>query len=163
MKCERIITTTAAAMLLGGCSLLNPYNDEAACNMNDNGSCASVSDAYEVATGNAERKNRINNDGEIKAINEGAEKNGTNEAGQIETYRTAAYREVSLLLKEPVTPVVAPPKVSRLLFLEYTAENAQLFMPRFVYVLNEHPTFVLGDYLHRNEEDALLSVLEVVQ
>ena len=48
-------------------------------------------------------------------------------------YQEALYKELAGLLKEPITPVVAPPKVMRVLLLPYKGDANELYMLRYIY------------------------------
>jgi conjugal transfer pilus assembly protein TraV len=50
-------------------------------------------------------------------------------------------------VKEPRTPLVAPPEVLRVWLLPYEGEGGELFMERHVYIMVQRPRWVLGTYL----------------
>jgi conjugal transfer pilus assembly protein TraV len=62
-------------------------------------------------------------------------------------YQEALYKELAGLLKEPLTPIVAPPKVMRVLLLPYKGDSNELYMLRYIYFFVEEPKWILGDYL----------------
>ena len=56
------------------------------------------------------------------------------------------------MLKEPNTPLLAPPKVMRICILPYRGDQNELYMMRYVYLLVDEPKWVVGDYLVDGEE-----------
>ena len=68
-------------------------------------------------------------------------------------YRTALYDKFNGLLKEPKTPIVAPPKVMRVLLLPYTGQENEFYMLRYVYFFVDKPRWILGDSVTADGED----------
>ena len=64
------------------------------------------------------------------------------------TYQDAVYGTLNKLLDEPVTPIIAPPKVLRILFLPYKSDSNDLLMYRYAYIMVDEPKWVLGEYLN---------------
>lgn len=123
-------------MITGCASFFNPYKDEFACPKTYNGRCVSVKDAYD------ESIVELNNSGNKEELEE----------EDIETiYQDALYQRLTALLEEPITPVVSPPQVMRILFLPYKGEDNELFMLRYVYFFVDEPKWILGDYLRGDE------------
>lgn len=67
-------------------------------------------------------------------------------------YREASLKKVTKLLRDPVTPIVAPPQVMRVLILPYEDDDGALNLMRYKYVMVDRPKWVLGDYLSKEEE-----------
>ncbi|MCR4287982.1 MAG: TraV family lipoprotein, partial [Deltaproteobacteria bacterium] len=61
-------------------------------------------------------------------------------------YRDNLQKELSGLLEAPVTPVIIPPKVMRVLIFPYP-DKTLLFMPRYIYMMIDEPEWVIGNYL----------------
>jgi conjugal transfer pilus assembly protein TraV len=151
--------------------VLNPYKSDFDCPLAEKGKCTSLMDAYleSTATGSdafeelrkvtetrgesllpsrksETRKERIpfqesrhTADERLSAVQN--EKRNPEE--------TASPLEVtSRLVREPVIPIMKPPRVGRVLILPYKNEG-QLFMMRYVYFLVEEPDWVIGEYLSR--------------
>lgn len=78
---------------------------------------------------------------------------GNTEERNYNQYRSALYDKFSGLLKEPQTPVVAPPKVMRMLLLPYTGQDNEFYMLRYVYFFVDKPRWILGDSVTANGED----------
>ena len=78
---------------------------------------------------------------------------GNSEERNYNQYRSALYDKFSGLLKEPQTPVVAPPKVMRMLLLPYTGQDNEFYMLRYVYFFVDKPRWILGDSVTANGED----------
>ena len=79
--------------------------------------------------------------------------NGNNEEKSFNRYRSALYDKFSGLLKEPKTPIVAPPKVMRVLLLPYTGQENEFYMLRYVYFFVDKPRWILGDSVIADGED----------
>jgi conjugal transfer pilus assembly protein TraV len=142
---RRIILLLVLAILLTGCaSVLNPYESDFQCPDTDRGKCVSVQDAY----GESMQKNSsTENKDEVKS--EKPQEGGVLESQHKKNndYQEALYKELAGLLKEPLTPIVAPPKVMRVLLLPYKGDSNELYMIRYVYFFVEEPKWILGDYL----------------
>lgn len=78
---------------------------------------------------------------------------GNAEERNYNQYRSALYDKFSGLLKEPQTPVVAPPKVMRVLLLPYTGQENEFYMLRYVYFFVDKPRWILGDSVTADGED----------
>ena len=79
--------------------------------------------------------------------------NGNSEEKSFNRYRLALYDKFSGLLKEPKTPIVAPPKVMRVLLLPYTGQENEFYMLRYVYFFVDKPRWILGDSIIADGED----------
>jgi conjugal transfer pilus assembly protein TraV len=139
----RISMTALVALLLCSCStVLNPYRSSFNCPRTDKGKCVSVQNAYR------ESLNPLIGDGQNEARAGGAtEEAGFTEAPGEKDYRAALLGRLAGLLKEPETPMVAPPQVMRVLLLPYKGDGGELFMPRYAYFFVDRPSWVLDGYL----------------
>ena len=156
-----------AVMTLSGCALLNPYESSFSCPETSNGKCVSVQTAYsesakgtgKVTESSADHKDENCSADEVSAgacrdgkkdmsLNSAAKENGT-----YNRYRSALFDKFSGLLKEPVTPVVTPPKTMRVLLLPYTGQDNEFYMLRYVYFFVDEPRWLLGDSVSANEEE----------
>jgi conjugal transfer pilus assembly protein TraV len=141
-----------SVIFLSGCAgFWNPYDSEFTCPLTYNGKCVSVEEAYKESFKNKDIK--VNNDDDGKSKETDKECKGRDckdtvkevEQGQ---YQQAMFSELAGLIESPDTPVVAPSKVMRILILPYRSQsNHALYMNRYVYVIAEEPTWVLGDYM----------------
>ena len=142
---RRLVLLFVLAILLTGCaSVLNPYESDFQCPDTDRGKCVSVQDAY----GESMKKNHSKeNKDEVKneKPKEGDALESQNKMNN--DYHEALYKELVGLLKEPLTPMVAPPKVMRVLLLPYKGDSNELYMIRYVYFFVDGPKWILGDYL----------------
>lgn len=128
------IIAILATMLLSGCALVNPYKEGFECPGYDKGKCTSVKNAYkeDISSPVAKTDGSKTTDG----------------AGAAETdYQKEVYGKLSALLKAPKTPMVAPPKVMRIMFLPYKGDNNELFMTRYAYFMVDEPKWIMGEYL----------------
>ena len=139
--------TVAGMLLLSGCSLLNPYESSFSCPETGVGNCVSVRSAYQestlpltATTSDIPAENPMpgNRERTVSAENR---------------YRAALLDTFTGLLKEPVTPVVAPPKTMRVLILPYTGQDNELNMLRYVYFFVDEPRWLLGDTIMSGEEE----------
>ena len=144
-----LIMGMTIAALSSGCSTvgeaINPYSADFKCEMKENGSCISMTGAYlgslQKDPGNARNgKNGKSPKNMKNAIDPPA--SATSETA----YQEALFKKLSGLLEEPTTPVIAPPKVMRVLLLPYKAEK-DLFMYRYVYFVVDDYAWVLTDDL----------------
>ncbi len=129
------------AALASGCSTvgeaINPYSADFKCQMTENGRCISMTGAY---LGSLQRDpgNAWNGKNGKSVKNTKNTMDPPAGATSETAYQEALFKKLSGLLEEPATPVIAPPKVMRVLLLPYKAEK-DLFMYRYVY-------FVVDDY-----------------
>nr|WP_246559219.1 TraV family lipoprotein [Geoanaerobacter pelophilus] len=152
---------------MSGCALFNPYESSFSCPESYNGKCVSVQTAYsESAGGSLKTKATPESNPAEECASEnsaaGACPDGkkdmplnpaSQENGTYNRYRTALFDKFSGLLKEPVTPVVAPPKTMRVLMLPYTGQDNEFYMLRYVYFFVDEPRWLLGDTVSSGEEE----------
>lgn len=127
---------------LTGCSflgdkLLNPYSSDFQCPLTDKGECIKLQDAYEKSLKQESPQKEIN-------ISKEGEKAAQNQETH---YQGELLKKLTNLLSEPETPIITSPKVMRVLFLPYKADNNVLMMPRFAYFFLDEPQWTLGNYL----------------
>ncbi|GLI39613.1 type IV conjugative transfer system lipoprotein TraV [Geobacter hydrogenophilus] len=162
------VLTLAGMLLMSGCALLNPYESNFSCPESYNGKCVSVQNAYSESSGGVAKTKDMAADQSREncgpeSDNSGActesnkESAGTDlqskENGALTKYRTALFDKFTGLLKEPVTPVVAPPKTMRVLLLPYTGQDNEFYMLRYVYFFVDEPRWLLGDTVSSGEEE----------
>lgn len=68
-------------------------------------------------------------------------------------YRDASLAKAAKLLKEPVTPVVIPPLVMRVLILPRKGEDGELNMAQYSYIMVDQARWSMGDYLSAMPEE----------
>lgn len=139
---NRIVPPILILLLLGGCGLLNPYRSDFQCPKGDTGKCVSIPDAYQ------ESKQKTSK----KLIDELTTKPEKNEQRNKE-YRQALYAELTRLLREPVTPMVVPPRAMRVLILPYRDDQNRLHMPRYTYYFVDEPRWVVDSSAAVKEQD----------
>jgi conjugal transfer pilus assembly protein TraV len=120
-------------------SVMNPYKGEFSCPETSKGKCVGVPEAYEESADGKGTESEPEASGESTPSKEEAE------------YEIERYRELAALVREPVTPMMAPPEVRRILFLPYRGADGELMMTRYVYFFIEEPRWILGDYLRAEE------------
>jgi conjugal transfer pilus assembly protein TraV len=136
-----------------------PYESEFSCPGSFNGKCVTLQSAYKDSlSGNDLAPDRKVDDGrdcaggKCRGGTQKIEPASDAEAVAHVTYKESLFRRFDNLLKEPKTPVVAPPQVMRVLLLPYKGEGNELFMLRYVYFFVDEPKWVLGDSLEAMEE-----------
>ena len=127
------------AFALAGCAgAMNPYSSSFSCPNFKNGRCVSVEDAYKDST-----------DGKYQDLwkESGAGKSKKEKAAptQVDLYQSALYGRLNGLLQSPVSPMVVPPQVMRVLVLPYTGTDDELYMERYVYLFLSGPRWLLND------------------
>ncbi len=136
-----IVLLSGIGAVASGCSTvgeaINPYGSSFNCKMTENGKCTSMTGAYHESLQPVEPKN----DGKKKGKT--GDPKGTDAAEA--AYQGSLYRKLSGLLEEPETPMIAPPKVMRVLLLPYKGTDKELFMYRYAYFLVDDYSWVLGD------------------
>ncbi len=149
------------SVFLSGCGTLMPYKTEFQCKSPDKGKCATVKAAYDESKenhgdddaggkSNEEKKEEKRDEKKDGGKDSGAEKTGARKniptASAKDVYRDNLQKELSGLLEAPVTPVIIPPKVMRVLIFPYP-DKTLLYMPRYIYMMIDEPEWVIGNYL----------------
>ena len=158
---------TIGMLTMSGCALLNPYESSFSCPDASNGKCVSVQTAYKESSASSGKSSGA--PAESKEDDCGPENatSGTcteakkdislhssdKENGTYNRYQSALFDKFSGLLKEPVTPVVAPPKTMRVLLLPYTGQDNEFYMLRYVYFFVDEPRWLMGDSVTSGEEE----------
>lgn len=138
-----------AALLLCGCStVLNPYQSSFNCPETENGKCVSVQTAYRQSLNPLVK----GAGGDCPDCGKGTPEE-INAASGEKDYRAALLSRLTGLLRAPETPLVAPPRVMRVLILPYKGDGGELFMPRYAYLFLEGPSWILGGYLAEKGDD----------
>ena len=118
------IALLAACTTVG--NTINPYKSNFNCPYKESGRCISMTGAYDESRAGADtaawtrRRRRSSPTNGEKAYQEGV------------------YKKLAGLLEEPKTPLIAPPKVMRVLLLPYKNDR-DLYMYRYAY-------FVVDDF-----------------
>ncbi len=155
MQCRYILLGLTLGLTLVGCgtmgNALNPYQSEFSCPLSDKGQCIGVPQAYDKATGK-DPELAVNIPRKKAQVLTPADPGTPTQTSTAETaYEQASYQKLAGLLREPVTPVVAPPKVMRVLILPYKSGENDLYMARYAYFIVDDPRWVLGDYLRPSD------------
>lgn len=136
--------------LLCGCStVLNPYQSSFNCPETENGKCVSVQTAYR------ESLNPLLKNGETGDCQDCGKEapDDTGASPREKEYRAALLGRLTGLLREPETPMVAPPQVLRVLLMPYKGDGGELFMPRYAYFFVDRPSWILDGYLVEKGDD----------
>lgn len=174
---SRLILLMASVSLLSGCAVLSPYESEFPCPAVYKGKCISVKGAY------AESRQGVDggvNDPVLSDCEEdegnpgkcagkknaGVKRSASNttaptddpeemtvESRNYNAYKASLYQRFNSLIREPVMPVVAPPKTMRVLLLPYKGQEGEFYMLRHVYFFVDEPRWILGDSVESLEID----------
>ena len=151
-----------------GCSILNPYDAEFPCKGSYGGKCSSVRNSHMESlsgmdNGVYEKLNPPPCEGEDCMAVAAQRKPSTEESRNVPdqrgdhllrgseaqaaeaAYKTSLYKRLDSLLQEPKMPVVAPPKVMRILMLPYKGQEGEFYMMRHLYFFVDEPRWILGD------------------
>jgi len=153
---KAILTIYVIAALTGCASVMNPYSSDFSCPQSEKGKCVSVSVAYkESLTGESQNpfvKSSPTNPSSVKdcvdCTKDARKSKGTVSADDVspeDSYQEAVFKRMTGLLRDPVTPIISPPQVLRVLLLAYRGDNNELFMPRYSYVVIDEPKWVLDN------------------
>ena len=116
--------------LLAACSTvgntINPYKSNFNCPYKESGKCISMTGAYDESRRRPIAAQRTRPKAAVLPTN--GEK----------AYQEGVYKKLAGLLDEPKTPLIAPPKVMRVLLLPYKNDK-DLYMYRYAY-------FVVDDF-----------------
>lgn len=149
---SRKIFSLILCLCLCGCStvgeIMNPYESEFSCaNTGDSGTCSSLQTAYAVSVGE-----QPEHDDSRAGKNKKKDKSKETDQKHISlaekydiSYRAATLAKLNKLVEAPVTPVVAPPTVMRILMYSYADDEDILNMNRFSYIMLDKPRWVIGD------------------
>jgi len=174
LRIIKLFLGISLAFVLGGCSIvgsvLNPYEDDFKCSKKTQfGKCASTPEIYSEI----DPKYKIEGSATV-LVGPGDSCPGCKPVSsevaiigstpQLQTYTIggtageSAYREASLakvakLLKDPVTPVVVPPTVMRILILPRKGDDGELDMAQFTFIMTDKPRWAMGDYLSALSEE----------
>ena len=135
-----ILMLFIVSMFTMGCGkVFNPYKSDYMCPDVYKGKCATMDQAYEESFSENEM---VINQSDCKDCDKKNKKEAATKTDAGYTYKDKLYRELSSLIDEPETPVVIPPKVARVLILNYTEENDETFYGyRHIYFIADKPRF----------------------
>jgi conjugal transfer pilus assembly protein TraV len=121
----RSILAVLLIALLAACSTvgnaINPYKSNFNCPYKESGRCISMTGAYDESR-------QQTDPAKAAMLHTNGEK----------AYQESVYKKLSGLLDEPKSPLIAPPKVMRVLLLPYKSDR-DLYMYRYAY-------FVVDDF-----------------
>lgn len=137
-----------------GCSTLGIYDNEFTCPSSYNGRCISLPGAHELALQGNDQPENVS---VAKSLNTTDLDETTATLNREESahasYKESLFKRFDTLLKEPATPVVAPPQTMRILLLPYKGDSNELYMLRYAYFFVDEPRWLLGDSLIAVEEE----------
>ena len=128
-----MIMLAVFAIATSGCvkGVLNPYSEKFKCPDGFDGECTTVSDAYNKSLSEQPKEEAFSPMVKKKSNT----KAPTKESNEKYEYQKELYKELTGLIKQPVTPVMMPSKQVRVLIPGYTDEDNNYFAPRYVYFI----------------------------
>ncbi len=162
-----IATALLILPFLAACaSVMNPYEDSFGCPKTGNGKCVSIEEAYKESLEEADKSwDRVEAypetwdtaQTEKRQENDWDDEKVSQQAAVVKevpalNYADALYSEMTRLLKEPLTPMLSPPKIMRVLLLPYKGSDKELFMYRYIYFMVDEPSWILDGYLQSGKD-----------
>lgn len=166
MRLMRFLTLMALTMMTASCAtFVNPYNEDFSCPRTFNGKCVSITEAYDESVDGGEPKKEeqepelcdcwpdeidcecepVEKKEKIEEKADSQQEQSSSPESPEDSYRESLYGKLSRLINEPVTPMVAPPKVLRVLLLPYEGSDNALYMYRYVYFFVDKPRWILDE------------------
>jgi conjugal transfer pilus assembly protein TraV len=164
MKAKELCGFLLIAFVLTGCSTMsevfNPYDEEFMCPDVGYGKCATMDEAYkESYEAHAENEMVLTEQG-AESINgkcqSGKCKNEEAEEGEEApvkmgpdpeyNYRNRLFQEMASVIEDTETPLLAPPKIGRVLVLNYSDTEDVFYSSRHIYFITKNPQWVLAPY-----------------
>lgn len=141
-------------LFLTGCAgseVFNPYDDEFMCPDVGYGKCATMDQAYqesyEVHAENEMVLTPYKEEGaeekEITDTEEGTEEKTENPEYK---YRDRLFKKMTSVIEDSETPLLSPPKVARVLVLNYSDDEDTFYSSRHIYFIAKDPQWVLTPY-----------------
>jgi len=158
MKNLARLAVIIVVLQLQACASLFPYEDKFACQRPDNlGKCVSPMEAYEEITTGKSAGNYVkpaseqedSDDQDYREIQALRDELANEFEGGYDRYLDANYSEIAALIDEPVTPLVKPVMTAEMLIMPYSDAPKVLKGERFINIIVEDPTFILGNYLKK--------------
>ena len=165
MKIKNICGLLLVAFVLTGCStmaeVMNPYDEEFMCPNVGYGKCATMDEAYkESYEAHAENEMVLTEQGaESVSSTEENEKckdgNCDKEEGAVPVvtepdpeynYRNRLFQEMASVIEDTETPLLSPPKIGRVLVLNYSDTEDVFYSSRHIYFITKGPEWVLAPY-----------------
>ena len=116
----RSMLAVLSIALLAACSTvgntINPYKSNFNCPYKESGKCISMTGAYDESRQDKSQPTDPAKEGLIPTNGEKA-------------YQEGVYKKLAGLLKEPKTPLIAPPKVMRVMLLPYKNDKDLYSIP----------------------------------
>jgi conjugal transfer pilus assembly protein TraV len=147
LRLKKFLFLVFVCTALGCGAIFNPYSSKFNCPETYKGKCVSVNTAYEESVRDPANVNA--DEKEEKKKGKSQEEKGVGEKSPEKLYEEALFKELTGLIDDPRTPMVAPPRVVRVLLLPYRGENNELFMLRYVYFFVDEHRWILGDNLNK--------------
>jgi conjugal transfer pilus assembly protein TraV len=129
-------------LFLTGCAgseLFNPYDDEFMCPEVGYGKCATMDQAYQESYEAHEENEMVL----TARTEEGAPETTENPEYH---YRDRLFREMASVIEESDTPLLLPPKISRVLVLNYSDDEETFYSSRHIYFISKGPQWILTPY-----------------
>lgn len=132
---RKLLLLALIAFSISGCAgVLNPYSENFQCPVMEEGKCVPIRQAYEESI----------NQPRYITLEEGKESKKPISSQLENEYSDALLEKLTRLIKDPKTPILAPPKIARVMILPYQDETGrELYSVRYVYLIVEDPRWIL--------------------
>lgn len=144
-KGTKLLLLAVSTITFSCASVMNPYSENFTCPIMENGKCVSIQHAYqESVTGKP-----------ITLEEQKPKKDQLPEYSPVEdAYKDALFTKLSQLLKDPKTPLIAPPKIVRVMILPYQdTTGKEFYSARYVYTIVDEPQWILQNIKNLPVED----------
>ncbi|MBU0993385.1 MAG: type IV conjugative transfer system lipoprotein TraV [Proteobacteria bacterium] len=142
MMNQKLLWIVCLTLYVTGCGkVFNPYHSEYMCPDVYKGKCATMDEAYEESF---EDNELVLERQDCKDCDKQTQKNKREQPSENKTYtyKDKLFTEIAAIIDEPETPVLVPPKVSRVLIISYTDDDEETFFGyRHVYFITDKPRF----------------------
>ncbi|MFW9603794.1 MAG: TraV family lipoprotein [Trichlorobacter sp.] len=125
MSIHRSLLLGLAVLSLTGCAAMNPYASDFSCPKGHPGACVSVERAYRDSVETSDT---------------------TTTQPPENLVEQSRQRQIAALLSRPEPPLLAPPRVTRLLVLPYTGADNVLYLQRHLYLVLDPPHWLLSGH-----------------
>lgn len=142
---KQMLAIIGVGILLTACT---PYHSKYMCeSARDFGKCSDVKGAYDAALrASPPEKVDIKDKKSLKKQKKEMSATALNVVAAQDMYRAREYQQLAAILDKPMVPLVKAPTALRTLVVSYSTGKT-LYMPRYIYFLDDEANFVLGDYL----------------
>jgi conjugal transfer pilus assembly protein TraV len=155
MKIKNLCGLLIIAFVLTGCStmseVMNPYDEEFMCPDVGYGKCATMDQAYKESYDAHVENEMVLTEQGAEALSDTEEECSETAPVRIEpdpeyNYRNRLFQEMASVIEDTETPLLSPPKIGRVLVLNYSDTEDVFYSSRHIYFITKGPEWVLAPY-----------------